>query len=349
MSTAQTNIPDVPEFIGTVEDYAEYYSVLKLRQRTLLKQQLELIRDNIIKYSRKRAPISKGSKIFKKILKDARFIPAHPSRYVSGFDLENVQYFILHRPSTNSKASTLENIILTFAQYEHEKAAKMHGYCPSTHFAVGQRGELIQFVDLADRTFHVGVGNYNYKSIGVEIEGAVGTPLSIACYTTLAKLLLQLRILCPKLVLDSEHVLEHRLLEPQRKTDVGAPFLFSILQEYIERYSSLITNVEFVEYSEEDVMKSLSDTIVELSAYGNTLAGVGKEVHRKLVAAFDAEAKRRAAINASRSTLSKNNLIAQEKRKQQLLYVQSRRARVFDGLIKPISVVNGAGVRLRDV
>jgi len=297
--------PDLPSTTIEVEKfknkgYQALYDIYKRNQRNLLRQRLKTLVNNIYFYVAKTKEIgipTKETVVFEKAIAGARIIPAHASRYMSkGLNTDNVIGFVVHRPGLDPKASTLENIIVEFTQPNSAKAA-VFGLTPSAHFAVGQQGELIQFVDLNDLAPHAS-GEYlgstvNTTFIGTELEGHVGAPISTRCYDRLAELIATLSLLCPNMVIDEQHIVEHRELPAAilakakydkgqtdfagLKFDVGAPFNKKYLISLIKEKRSNLSSVAFVEKTYEAVTLGMAENISALTAYGNALGGITAE------------------------------------------------------------------------
>lgn len=233
----------VPEaFLGSVTSTGVESSAFK-QYRSFVKQELGDISDNV------RAYLGKTPRKFdfyngqrkpglRKVLKGATFIPAHPTRWQPGFELEPMTHFVVHRPGIYAPACTLVNIIREFTS-QHRPA--------STHFVIGFNGELIQMVDLEDESYHAGKSpglrkggrNANKFSVGVELEGAVGEKLTFAQYTTLAKLL---RILADNSQLDLDAnprvVVGHEEIRPKDKIDPGPNFDYDFVLNLARRIPS---------------------------------------------------------------------------------------------------------------
>lgn len=288
-------IPDILLFSGqqiSEEEQANYvslYTAFKLRHRQLLRQRLQQIMTNAEYYKTKVKQSAGGDKLtFKKALKNAMIVPAHPSRYNKDqLNSDNIIGFVVHRPGTDPKAATLENIIIEFCQSNAGRTGRT-GLTPATHFVIGQQGELIQMVDLVDMTAHAGglfstsekKVEVNYSFVGAELEGHIGAPISNQCYNRLAELIVQLSNIFPNMILDSTHIVEHREL-PERvgvvKLDVGAPFNKEYLLKLVDEKKKVISNVETVSYNLDEIQESLAETIIRLAAFGNAVKGFTEE------------------------------------------------------------------------
>jgi N-acetyl-anhydromuramyl-L-alanine amidase AmpD len=222
--------------------------------QSFINSQRGLLAYNAASYVNKR--IARQNKFsdstLKKVLKTATFIPAHPTRYTPGeFRVENMKYFVVHRPGRLPQACTLLNTIREFAQ-ENKPA--------STHFVIGFNGELVQMVDLQDVAYHCGYSTMpngkkdgNYTAVGVEVEGAVGEKFTYAQYTTLAKLISTLNDICgflpdkdlPNFILQAKGVMVgHEEIRPNVKVDPGANFNYALLG-YLIKNTPATTRAEW--------------------------------------------------------------------------------------------------------
>lgn len=214
-------VSDVPQFgqgiaADAVQKWSEQFAALKKKYRNAMKRRLGQFLYNAKSYMNYQGSSEDLTKpIFKRVFKDAVFIPAHVSRFrKNGMALENVTSFMLHRPGTDPSSCVLEMIVAEFAQPGREA---------STHFITGQNGALVQMVDLTDIAWHTGSARYaNHKSIGVEMEGPVGAPISDQLYRVTASLIARVHLMSG-MPIDKEHVIEHRQVLPATKLDVGLP------------------------------------------------------------------------------------------------------------------------------
>lgn len=96
----------------------------------------------------------------------------------------------------------------------------------SAHFFIRRDGELVQFVPCMRRAWHAGASSWrgrercNDFSLGVELEGTDDQPFTEAQYTTLNRLISDLRGAYPRLV----DIAGHSDIAPGRKTDPGPGF-----------------------------------------------------------------------------------------------------------------------------
>lgn len=194
---------------------------------------------NAVAYVNQRAMHDKDkSQQVKKVLKAASFVPANPTRFEAGsFYIENMKYFVIHRPSFVPTASTLLAIVREFSESNRVAAS---------HFVIGTNGELIQMVDLADKAPHCGASHpaNNANSAGVELEGAIGSPITEAQYQKLAWLLRTLDKISGFLpsMTDPDFaakarlkILGHSEIRPGDKADPGPNFNYNYLISLLPR------------------------------------------------------------------------------------------------------------------
>ena len=98
----------------------------------------------------------------------------------------------------------------------------------SAHFLIDRLGAATQYVSVRDRAWHAGRSEFrgrrecNDYSIGIELEGCDELPFADLQYAALASLSAELIRGYPSL--DSERVIGHCDIAPQRKTDPGPCF-----------------------------------------------------------------------------------------------------------------------------
>ena len=100
----------------------------------------------------------------------------------------------------------------------------------SAHLLILRTGEVLQFVNLAQRAWHAGRSTYlgqqecNDYSIGIELEGSDDLPFQEIQYQVLAHVVTVLQATYPKLL---QHVAGHSDIARGRKTDPGPYFDWS--------------------------------------------------------------------------------------------------------------------------
>lgn len=102
----------------------------------------------------------------------------------------------------------------------------------SSHLLINRQGEVTQYVSFLDMAYHAGVSEFkgrnqcNAFSIGIELEGCDFEPFTAAQYQSL---LVVLPSLCKNFSIKS--ITGHEHIAPNRKTDPGHFFDWSILQK----------------------------------------------------------------------------------------------------------------------
>jgi N-acetyl-anhydromuramoyl-L-alanine amidase len=108
----------------------------------------------------------------------------------------------------------------------HPFFKEIAGLRVSAHFFLRRSGELVQFVNCADRAWHAGVSNWrgrercNDFSLGIELEGADTVPYTDKQYQRLTRLLRVLKLAYPSIA----GLAGHEEIAPGRKTDPGPHF-----------------------------------------------------------------------------------------------------------------------------
>lgn len=95
----------------------------------------------------------------------------------------------------------------------------------SAHLLIKRSGEVVQFVDFANKAWHAGVSHYkgrencNDFSIGIELEGSDDIKYTDNQYTALNEILDFLKNKYP-----IKYIVGHNEIAPKRKTDPGKAF-----------------------------------------------------------------------------------------------------------------------------
>lgn len=211
---AKTTVDNIPA-TGKARTEAEDAARKKIvrRYERFVRDKMGQINNNAGAYVNKRTHSKSGVSIeLRKVLKSATFVAAHPTRFqAGGYAVEDTKYFVLHRPGRQIKAAWFDNIIREFTQ-PNRKA--------STHFIISQAGALVQMVDLGDIAYHCGDSSpaTNVNSVGVELEGAVGQPMSSAMLDSLANLIATVAAISG-MDITEETVLNHSTILPNEKID----------------------------------------------------------------------------------------------------------------------------------
>lgn len=105
----------------------------------------------------------------------------------------------------------------------HPYFAQIEGLRASAHLLIRRDGQIVQYVPFQLRAWHAGKSEYagrstcNDFSIGIELEGADGTPYTDEQYEALARVTLALLRSYP--TLSPERIAGHSDISPGRKTD----------------------------------------------------------------------------------------------------------------------------------
>jgi N-acetyl-anhydromuramoyl-L-alanine amidase len=92
---------------------------------------------------------------------------------------------------------------------EHPDFADLKGLEVSPHLLIERDGKVVQFVSFAQRAWHAGQSTWqgrpgcNSFAVGIELEGAVGEPFTLAQYDALIEALLALLARYPQLSPDA--------------------------------------------------------------------------------------------------------------------------------------------------
>jgi len=106
----------------------------------------------------------------------------------------------------------------------------------SSHFLITRKGTLIQFVPTHKRAWHAGISVYkgrencNDFSIGIELEGCDDEEFEQSQYNSLSRLINFLSI---DLKINKQNIVGHSDIAPDRKTDPGPLFDWTLLQSML--------------------------------------------------------------------------------------------------------------------
>ena len=106
----------------------------------------------------------------------------------------------------------------------------------SSHFLITRKGTLIQFVPTHKRAWHAGISVYkgrencNDFSIGIELEGCDDEEFEQSQYNSLSRLINFLSI---DLQINKQNIVGHADIAPDRKTDPGPLFDWTLLQSML--------------------------------------------------------------------------------------------------------------------
>jgi AmpD protein len=106
----------------------------------------------------------------------------------------------------------------------------------SSHFLITRNGTLIQFVPTHKRAWHAGISVYkgrencNDFSIGIELEGCDDEEFEQSQYNSLSRLI---NFLSKDLQINKQNIVGHADIAPDRKTDPGPLFDWTLLQSML--------------------------------------------------------------------------------------------------------------------
>jgi len=117
----------------------------------------------------------------------------------------------------------------------HEYFAKIQHLRVSSHILIRRDGELVQYVPFDKRAWHAGESTFKERSccndfsIGIELEGTDDKAYTDSQYQQLAMVIAELQAIYP--AISRENIVGHCDVAPGRKTDPGAAFDWSRLQQ----------------------------------------------------------------------------------------------------------------------
>ena len=123
----------------------------------------------------------------------------------------------------------------------HPYFQTIEGMQVSAHLLILRTGEVIQFVNFNDRSWHAGRSSYlaqkecNDYSIGIELEGSDDLPFEVEQYQALVEIVTVLRQAYPKI---QNHIAGHSDIAPKRKTDPGLYFDWQLFRQLLSKKTS---------------------------------------------------------------------------------------------------------------
>ena len=123
----------------------------------------------------------------------------------------------------------------------HPYFQTIEGMQVSAHLLILRTGEVVQFVNFNDRSWHAGRSSYlaqkecNDYSIGIELEGSDDLPFEIEQYQALVEVVTVLRQAYPKI---QNHIAGHSDIAPKRKTDPGLYFDWQLFRQLLSKKTS---------------------------------------------------------------------------------------------------------------
>jgi N-acetyl-anhydromuramoyl-L-alanine amidase len=118
----------------------------------------------------------------------------------------------------------------------HPYFQTIEGMQVSAHLLILRTGEVIQFVNFNDRSWHAGRSSYlaqkecNDYSIGIELEGSDDLPFEPVQYQALVEVVKTLQQAYPKI---QNHIAGHSDIAPKRKTDPGEHFDWQLFRNLL--------------------------------------------------------------------------------------------------------------------
>lgn len=109
----------------------------------------------------------------------------------------------------------------------------------SAHLFIRRDGELVQFVSCNERAWHAGRSRLGARercndfSVGIELEGSDDLPFTEAQYACLAPVIRALTRAYP--AIDHERIVGHSDIAPDRKTDPGPCFDWTVVRRLSRR------------------------------------------------------------------------------------------------------------------
>ena len=123
----------------------------------------------------------------------------------------------------------------------HPYFQTIEGMQVSAHLLILRTGEVIQFVNFNERSWHAGRSSYlaqkecNDYSIGIELEGSDDLPFEPEQYQALVDVVKILRQAYPKI---QNHIAGHSDIAPKRKTDPGLYFDWQLFRQLLSEKTS---------------------------------------------------------------------------------------------------------------
>lgn len=142
-----------------------------------------------------------------------------------------IQLIVIHNislPPSQFGGGYIEQFFLNQLDWsQHPYFQSIEGMQVSSHLLILRSGEVLQFVNFADRAWHAGRSSYlakaecNDYSIGIELEGSDDTDFEQIQYQVLSEVVALLQAHYPKA---DQHIAGHSDIAPGRKTDPGPHF-----------------------------------------------------------------------------------------------------------------------------
>jgi AmpD protein len=173
-------------------------------------------------------------------LQGARQVPS-PNFNARPTDQE-IQLLVIHNislPPSQFGGGYIEQFFQNQLDWsQHPYFQTIQGMQVSAHLLILRTGEVLQFVNFADRAWHAGRSSYlaqpecNDYSIGIELEGSDDLPFETAQYQSLVRVVHCLQQAYPSI---QQHIAGHSDIAPGRKTDPGPYFDWQYFREQLSQ------------------------------------------------------------------------------------------------------------------
>ena len=173
-------------------------------------------------------------------LQGARQVPS-PNFNARPTDQE-IQLLVIHNislPPSQFGGGYIEQFFQNQLDWsQHSYFQTIQGMQVSAHLLILRTGEVLQFVNFADRAWHAGRSSYlaqpecNDYSIGIELEGSDDLPFETAQYQSLVRVVHCLQQTYPSI---QQHIAGHSDIAPGRKTDPGPYFDWQYFREQLSQ------------------------------------------------------------------------------------------------------------------
>jgi AmpD protein len=174
--------------------------------------------------------LSKGLAIEKGVLPAARQLPS-PNFDERPKD-KSINLLVIHcisLPPAEYGGDAIERFFLNdLDSTEHPYYESIADLKVSAHLLIKRTGEVLQFVNFANRAWHAGVSCFegveacNDNSIGIELEGIDTDTYEAIQYEVLADIILAIQQAYPAITAD--RIVGHEHVAPDRKKDPGQKF-----------------------------------------------------------------------------------------------------------------------------
>lgn len=174
------------------------------------------------------------------LLSDAEFLPS--PNYNSRPDKDCISLLVIHNislPPGKFGGDDVERLFLNQLDCKSDSYKSLEGLKVSAHLYIKRDGKIIQFVPFHLRAWHAGVSSFddipncNDYSIGIELEGTDDIPYTVEQYNKLAFTTAEIMRIYPSI--GKERIVGHNTIAPNRKTDPGPSFDWSLFYSLLEK------------------------------------------------------------------------------------------------------------------